>query len=199
MKPITNFGIKCISMGFLIEEKSAVVWRGLMVMSALQKLMFGVQWGPLDYLLIDMPPGTGDTQLSISQNLPISGAIIVTTPQDIALLDARRGATMFEKTKVPVLGVIQNMSSYICEKCGHESHIFGHNGAKQLAEELNIDLLGDIALDIVIRECCDSGRPLLLTHPNSKSSQSYLRIAEKITEKLLKQTKDNQKTNSKNQ
>ena len=174
-------------MGFLMDEKSAVVWRGLMVMSAIQKLLFGVQWGALDYLLIDMPPGTGDTQLSISQNIPISGAIIVTTPQDIALLDARRGATMFAKTNVTVLGVIQNMSGFVCEKCGHESHIFGHNGAKKLAEELNIDLLGDIPLDIEIRECCDSGQPLLLTHPMSKSAESYKRIAEKIISKLSKE------------
>ncbi|CAG2161449.1 unnamed protein product [Oppiella nova] len=186
MKPLTNFGIKCISMGFLMEKESAVVWRGLMVMSAIQKLLFGVQWGPLDYLLIDMPPGTGDTQLSIAQNIPISGAVIVTTPQDIALMDARRGATMFAKTKVPVLGIIQNMSAFVCEKCGHESHIFGQNGAKRLAEELDIELLGDIPLDITLRECCDSGRPIVLTHPNSKCSQSYQQIAQKLIEKLSK-------------
>ncbi|CAG2119815.1 unnamed protein product [Medioppia subpectinata] len=193
MKPLTNFGIKCISMGFLMEKESAVVWRGLMVMSAIQKLLFGVQWGPLDYLLIDMPPGTGDTQLSIAQSIPISGAIIVTTPQDIALMDARRGATMFAKTKVPVLGIIQNMSVFVCEKCGHESHIFGQNGAKRLAEELNIDLLGDIPLDIKMRECCDSGQPIVLTHPTSKCSESLLQIADKLHEKLAKKdlTKNN--------
>ncbi|CAG2101376.1 unnamed protein product [Medioppia subpectinata] len=193
MKPLTNFGIKCISMGFLMEKESAVVWRGLMVMSAIQKLLFGVQWGPLDYLLIDMPPGTGDTQLSIAQSIPISGAIIVTTPQDIALMDARRGATMFAKTKVPVLGIIQNMSVFVCEKCGHESHIFGQNGAKRLAEELNIDLLGDIPLDIKMRECCDSGQPIVLTHPTSKCSESLLQIADKLHEKLAKNdlTKNN--------
>ncbi|XP_054164369.1 iron-sulfur protein NUBPL-like, partial [Oppia nitens] len=183
MKPLTNFGIKCISMGFLVEEESAMVWRGLMVMSAIQKLLFGVQWGPLDYLLIDMPPGTGDTQLSIAQSIPINGAIVVTTPQDIALMDARRGVTMFTKTNVPVLGIIQNMSVFVCENCGHESHIFGDNGAKSLANELNVELLGDIPLDVNIRKCCDSGQPFVLMYPKSKCTEVYLQLGHKIINK----------------
>jgi len=186
-----------MSMGFLVDEQSAIVWRGLMVMSAIEKLLRQVSWGPLDYLVIDMPPGTGDTQLSIAQNIPINGAIIVTTPQDIALLDARRGATMFQKTNVPVLGIVQNMSVFVCEKCGHESHIFGKNGAKSLAEELNIEVLGDIPLDINIRECCDSGQPILLTHPQSKCSQVYIEIAKKTVEKMTKLEEEKIKTTSK--
>lgn len=158
-----------------------------MVMSAVQKLLFGVQWGSLDLLLVDMPPGTGDTQLSIAQSVPISGAIIVTTPQDIALSDARRGVTMFAKTNVSVLGVVQNMSAFVCENCGHKSHIFGADGGKRLAQELGIDLLGDIPIDIKIREASDSGRPLILTDPKSKSSESYLRIGEKVLQKLSKE------------
>jgi ATP-binding protein involved in chromosome partitioning len=184
MKPLTNYGIKCISMGFLVDEKSAIVWRGLMVMSAIEKLLRQVSWGSLDYLVIDMPPGTGDTQLSIAQSIPINGAIIVTTPQDIALMDARRGATMFANTNVPVLGIVQNMSVFECPKCGHESHIFAKNGAKALAEELNIELLGDIPIDQLIRECCDSGQPILLTHPNNKCSKIYIEIAHKVIRKL---------------
>lgn len=190
MKPLTNFGIKCISIGFLVDQKSALVWRGLMVMSAIQKLVFGVEWGSLDLLLVDMPPGTGDVQLSIAQNLPISGAVIVTTPQDIALADARRGATMFAKTNVPVLGIVQNMSVYVCDKCGHESHIFGDNGGQRLASELGIDLLGDIPIDVNIRECSDSGTPLLVTQPKSETAERYVRIGGKVLDKLSERVVD---------
>ncbi|XP_060569949.1 iron-sulfur protein NUBPL-like isoform X2 [Ruditapes philippinarum] len=142
MIPLVNFGIKCMSMGFLVDEKSPIVWRGPMVMGAVQRLLRHVAWGPLDYLFVDMPPGTGDTQLSLSQNIPIDGAVIVSTPQDIALLDARRGAEMFYKVNVPVLGMVQNMSVYVCPKCGHMEHVFGEDGAHKLAEEMKIDLLG---------------------------------------------------------
>uniref|UniRef100_T1KHS0 Iron-sulfur protein NUBPL n=1 Tax=Tetranychus urticae TaxID=32264 RepID=T1KHS0_TETUR len=147
MIPLVNYGLHVMSMGFLVEEKKAIVWRGLMVMSAIQKLLRGVAWGPLDYLIIDMPPGTGDTQLSITQNIPVSGSVVVTTPQEIALLDARRGITMFNQVGVPILGIIQNMSIFICEKCGHGTHIFGDSGAESLSLETNVPLLGSVALD----------------------------------------------------
>ncbi|KAK3088170.1 hypothetical protein FSP39_015641, partial [Pinctada imbricata] len=142
MKPLENYGLKCMSMGFLVDEKSPIVWRGLMVMSAVQRLLRQVAWGPLDYLVVDMPPGTGDVQLSLSQNIPIDGAVIVSTPQDIALLDARRGTEMFRKVDVPVLGLVQNMSVYVCPKCGHTDHIFGQNGASAIAQDMNLEILG---------------------------------------------------------
>ncbi|XP_067895442.1 iron-sulfur protein NUBPL isoform X2 [Heterodontus francisci] len=142
MRPLVNFGIVCMSMGFLVEEAAPIVWRGLMVMSAIEKLLRQVDWGQLDYLVIDMPPGTGDVQLSISQNIPISGAVIVSTPQDIALLDAQRAAEMFRKVSVPVLGIVQNMSVFQCPKCKYEAHIFGADGAKALATKLGLDVLG---------------------------------------------------------
>ncbi|RWS14425.1 iron-sulfur protein NUBPL-like protein [Dinothrombium tinctorium] len=185
MIPLNNYGLKCMSMGFLVDEKEAFVWRGLMVMSAIGKLLRGVAWGSLDYLFVDMPPGTGDTQLSITQNIPVSGAVIVTTPQDVALDDARRGVTMFTKVGVSILGIVQNMSTFICEKCGHESHIFGQNGAERLAQELNVELLGNIPLDVKLRECCDSGQPVVLKYPECESSRAFHNIARKISEKLV--------------
>ncbi|XP_025058242.1 iron-sulfur protein NUBPL isoform X2 [Alligator sinensis] len=142
MRPLKNYGIECMSMGFLVEETAPVVWRGLMVMSAIEKLLRQVEWGQLDYLVIDMPPGTGDVQLSVSQNIPIAGAVIVSTPQDIALLDARKGAEMFRKVHVPVLGLVQNMSVFQCPKCKHETHIFGTDGVRDLAKTLGLDVLG---------------------------------------------------------
>ncbi|XP_063422486.1 iron-sulfur cluster transfer protein NUBPL-like [Mytilus trossulus] len=188
MVPLINFGIKCMSIGFLVDEKSAIVWRGPMVMSAVQKLIRQVMWGPLDYLVVDMPPGTGDTQLSLSQNIPIDGAVIVSTPQDIALLDARRGTEMFHKVNVPVLGLVQNMNVYICPQCGHTEHIFGKDGTKKLADELNLDILGDVPLDIQIREGSDSGQPVVVASPDSLQAQVYLDIAKKVTEKLHAKT-----------
>uniref|UniRef100_T1IY64 Iron-sulfur cluster transfer protein NUBPL n=1 Tax=Strigamia maritima TaxID=126957 RepID=T1IY64_STRMM len=184
MKPLTNYGIKCMSMGFLIEKNDAVVWRGLMVMSAIQKFLRQVAWGPLDYLIIDMPPGTGDTQLSISQNIPISGAVIVTTPQEVALLDARKGIKMFRDVKVPVLGIIQNMSTFYCPKCNHVTNIFGHDGAKKLSEAVDVELLGDIPLHVEIMQSSDSGKPVVAEQPDGPQATFYRRIAEKIVKKL---------------
>jgi len=184
MKPLVNFGVPCMSMGFLVEEGSPIVWRGLMVMSAIEKLLRQVAWGELDVLVIDMPPGTGDTQLSISQHIPISGAVIVTTPQDIALLDARRGAEMFRKVDVPVLGLIQNMSHYVCPKCQHKAYIFGQDGARNVAKEMDLELLGDIPLHIDIRETSDSGKPIVVSQPDSPQSTAYKAIARCILEKL---------------
>uniref|UniRef100_A0A452IBP4 Iron-sulfur cluster transfer protein NUBPL n=2 Tax=Gopherus agassizii TaxID=38772 RepID=A0A452IBP4_9SAUR len=167
MRPLKNYGIACMSMGFLVEETAPVVWRGLMVMSAIEKLLRQVDWGQLDYLVIDMPPGTGDVQLSVSQNVPVTGAVIVSTPQDIALLDARKGAEMFRKVRVPVLGLVQNMSVFQCPKCKHETHIFGADGVRGLAKTLGLDVLGDIPLNVNIRETCDAGQPIVISQPQS--------------------------------
>ncbi|XP_034624579.1 iron-sulfur protein NUBPL isoform X1 [Trachemys scripta elegans] len=184
MRPLKNYGIACMSMGFLVEETAPVVWRGLMVMSAIEKLLRQVDWGQLDYLVIDMPPGTGDVQLSISQNIPVTGAVIVSTPQDIALLDARKGAEMFRKVHVPVLGLIQNMSVFQCPKCKHETHIFGADGVRDLAKTLGLDVLGDIPLHVNIRETCDTGQPIVISQPQSDMAKAYLRITTEIVKRL---------------
>nr|XP_033808919.1 iron-sulfur protein NUBPL isoform X1 [Geotrypetes seraphini] len=184
MRPLVNYGIACMSIGFLIEETAPVVWRGLMVMSAIEKLLRQVDWGKLDYLVIDMPPGTGDVQLSISQNIPISGAVIVSTPQDIALLDARRGAEMFRKVNVPVIGLVQNMSVFQCPKCKHETHIFGVNGARDLAENLGLDIIGNIPLHVNIREASDKGQPIVVSQPQSNEAKVYLKIATEVARRL---------------
>lgn len=184
MVPLVNYGIKCMSMGFLVDDKSPVVWRGLMVMSAIEKLFRQVAWGPLDYLIVDMPPGTGDTQLSISQTIPVTGAVIVSTPQDVALLDARKGVLMFQKVNVPVLGVVQNMSFFICPKCGEKSHIFGKDGASKLACELGIQTLADIPLDILIQETSDTGQPLVITKPTNTTALMYRKLAQKVVDIL---------------
>ncbi|XP_028934998.1 iron-sulfur protein NUBPL isoform X1 [Ornithorhynchus anatinus] len=184
MRPLLNYGIACMSMGFLVEETAPVIWRGLMVMSAVEKLMRQVDWGHLDYLVIDMPPGTGDVQLSISQNIPISGAVIVSTPQDIALMDAQKGAEMFRKVHVPVLGLVQNMSVFQCPKCKHKTHIFGADGARKLAKNLGLDVLGDIPLHLSIRETSDSGQPIVLSQPHSDEAKAYLRIASEVVRRL---------------
>ncbi|XP_074145656.1 iron-sulfur cluster transfer protein NUBPL [Sminthopsis crassicaudata] len=184
MRPLLNYGISCMSMGFLVEEMAPVVWRGLMVMSAIEKMIRQVDWGQLDYLVIDMPPGTGDVQLSVSQNIPVSGAVIVSTPQDIALMDAHKGAEMFRKVHVPVLGLIQNMSVFQCPKCKHETHIFGADGAKKLAKTLGLDVLGDIPLHLNIRETSDSGQPIVFSQPQSNEAKAYLRIAAEVVKRL---------------
>ncbi|XP_053139557.1 iron-sulfur protein NUBPL isoform X4 [Hemicordylus capensis] len=184
MRPLVNYGIACMSMGFLVEETSPIVWRGLMVMSAIEKLLRKVDWSQLDYLVIDMPPGTGDVQLSISQNIPIAGAVIVSTPQDIALLDARRGAEMFRRVNVPVLGLVQNMSIFQCPKCKHETHIFGNDGVRNLANDLDLDVLGDVPLHVHIRETSDTGKPIVVSQPQSNVTQAYLKIAAEIVKKL---------------
>nr|XP_060615502.1 iron-sulfur protein NUBPL isoform X1 [Anolis sagrei ordinatus] len=184
MRPLVNYGIACMSMGFLVQETAPIVWRGLMVMSAIEKLLRQVDWHQLDYLVIDLPPGTGDVQLSISQNVPIAGAVIVSTPQDIALLDARRGTEMFRKVNVPVLGLVQNMSIFQCPKCKHETHIFGADGVKNLASELGLDVLGDIPLHVHIRETSDAGKPIVVSQPQSNAAQAYLKIAAEIVKRL---------------
>lgn len=184
MRPLVNYGVLCMSMGFLVEETAPIVWRGLMVMSAIERLLRQVEWGQLDYLVIDMPPGTGDVQLSITQNIPISGAVIVSTPQDIALLDARRGAEMFRKVNVPVLGLIQNMSVFHCPNCNHKTHIFGEDGATELANSLGVEVLGDIPLHINIREMSDKGQPVVVSKPDSPEAKAYLKVAAQVVKRL---------------
>ncbi|XP_031211486.1 iron-sulfur protein NUBPL isoform X2 [Mastomys coucha] len=184
MRPLLNYGIACMSMGFLVEETAPLVWRGLMVMSAIEKLLRQVDWGQLDYLVVDMPPGTGDVQLSVSQSIPISGAVIVSTPQDIALMDAHKGAEMFRKVNVPVLGLVQNMSVFQCPKCKHKTHIFGADGARKLAQTLDLDVLGDVPLHLSIREASDMGQPVVFSQPGSDEAKAYLHIASEVVRRL---------------
>ncbi|XP_023138251.1 iron-sulfur protein NUBPL [Amphiprion ocellaris] len=184
MIPLINYGVPCMSMGFLVEDAAPIVWRGLMVMSAIEKLLRQVDWGSLDYLVVDMPPGTGDVQLSITQNIPIAGAVIVSTPQDVALLDARRGAEMFRKVNVPVLGLVQNMSIFQCPNCNHQTHIFGSDGARQLADTLGVQFLGDVPLHLNIRESSDRGRPVVVSSPDSPEAAAYRSLASAVVQRL---------------
>uniref|UniRef100_A0A3P9KPC9 Iron-sulfur cluster transfer protein NUBPL n=1 Tax=Oryzias latipes TaxID=8090 RepID=A0A3P9KPC9_ORYLA len=184
MIPLTNYGVPCMSMGFLVEDTAPIVWRGLMVMSAIERLLRQVHWGSLDYLVVDMPPGTGDVQLSITQNIPIAGAVIVSTPQDIALLDARRGAEMFKKMNVPVLGLVENMSVFQCPNCNHQTHIFGSEGARRLAETLGVAFLGDIPLHLSIRETSDVGQPVVVSAPDSSEAKAYRKVASAVLQRL---------------
>ena len=184
MLPLVNYGVKCMSMGFLVKKDSPIVWRGLMVMSAIQQLTRKVRWGPLDYLVIDMPPGTGDTQLSLSQTVNIDGVVIVTTPQDISLIDARKGTEMFRKVDIPVLGIVQNMSSFTCGQCGHQEDIFGSEGARSLSTELDLPILVDIPINKTIRECADQGHPVVVSHPDSLSTQLYYKLADSVQDFL---------------
>jgi ATP-binding protein involved in chromosome partitioning len=178
--PMENYGVKCMSIGFLIKEDTAMVWRGPMVIGALEQLLRDVEWGSLDVLIVDMPPGTGDTQLTMSQRVPLAGAVIVSTPQDIALLDARRGIAMFKKVEVPILGLVENMSTFICPNCGHESHIFAHGGAKAEAERLKVPFLGEIPLAMPIREMSDAGTPVVANAPDSEHARAFIAVAERI-------------------
>ncbi len=182
--PLENHGIKVMSIGFMVAEDNPVVWRGPMVMGALEQMLTDVAWGEVDVMIVDMPPGTGDTQLTMSQRVPLSGAIIVSTPQDIALLDARKGLNMFRRVEVPILGVIENMSHYICPSCGNREDIFGSGGAKRTAEELGADFLGDLPLDLKIRETSDGGTPIVIADPESPHAQAYQTIANRVIEKL---------------
>ncbi|XP_043998939.1 iron-sulfur protein NUBPL isoform X4 [Gambusia affinis] len=189
MIPLINYGVPCMSMGFLVQDASPVVWRGLMVMSAIERLLRQVEWGSLDYLVVDMPPGTGDVQLSITQNILIAGAVIVSTPQDVALLDARRGAEMFRKLNVPVLGLVQNMSVFQCPNCHHHTHIFGSNGAKQLAETISVKFLGDVPLHLNIRETSDKGQPIVVSSPDSPEAEAYRKVASAVIQSLEEHTR----------
>jgi ATP-binding protein involved in chromosome partitioning len=184
LEPMTNYGIKCMSMGFLVPEDTPMIWRGPMVMSALQQMLRDVEWGELDVMIVDMPPGTGDAQLTMAQQVPLSGAVIVSTPQDIALLDARKGLNMFRKVDVPVLGIVENMSYFLCPHCGERSEIFGHGGARREAERLGAEFLGEVPLHITIRETSDEGRPVVVSHPESEHAQVFRHIASRLAEQL---------------
>jgi ATP-binding protein involved in chromosome partitioning len=180
LKPIHAFGIKAMSIGFLVPEAEAMIWRGPMVMSAINQLLREVDWGELDCLVVDMPPGTGDAQLTLAQNVPLAGAVIVSTPQDLALIDARRGVTMFEKTSVPILGIVENMSYFVCPHCQGRSDIFAHGGARHEAERMNVPFLGEVPLALQIREQADSGRPTVAVAPRSEAGEVYAAIARKV-------------------
>ncbi len=184
LQPMENFGIKVMSMGFLVDEETPMIWRGPMVQSALQQMLRDVNWGDLDVMIVDMPPGTGDAQLTMAQQVPLAGAVIVSTPQDIALLDARKGLNMFRKVDVPVLGIIENMSYFLCPSCGHQADIFGHGGARSEAERLGIDFLGEIPLHLDIRETSDGGQPIVVSKPDSEHAAAYREIADKVWRQL---------------
>jgi ATP-binding protein involved in chromosome partitioning len=180
MKPMKGYGLEVMSMGFLVAEDTPMIWRGPMVMQALVQMLREVAWGDTDILVVDMPPGTGDVQLTLAQQTPLSGAVIVSTPQDLALIDARKGLNMFRRVSVPVLGIVENMSYFVCTKCGERHEIFGHGGARDEAQRLGIPFLGEIPLDAELRERSDSGRPVVATEPGSPLAATYVEIARKI-------------------
>ena len=184
LQPLQSWGLKVMSIGFLVEEETPMIWRGPMVMSAISQLLKEVNWAPLDILVVDMPPGTGDAQLTMAQQVPLAGAVIVSTPQDLALIDARRGIAMFEKVNVPVLGVVENMSYFMCPHCGTRSDIFGHGGARHEAQRLGVPFLGEVPLQMAIRETSDAGRPIVATQPDSPEAQIYRNIAQGVREAL---------------
>jgi ATP-binding protein involved in chromosome partitioning len=190
IRPLQAHGLVAMSIGFLVDPQQAVVWRGPMVTQALTQLLTDTQWGELDYLVVDMPPGTGDIQLTLAQRAPVSGAIIVTTPQDIALADARKGLAMFEKVSVPVLGIIENMSVHVCTHCGHAEHIFGAGGGARLAAEHGVMLLGELPLDARIREQADGGRPTVVADPDSPAARAYVEAARRAAAMLARRARD---------
>jgi ATP-binding protein involved in chromosome partitioning len=184
LKPIERYGLTVMSIGFLIDEETPMIWRGPMVMSAITQMLREVEWGKLDIMVVDMPPGTGDAQLTMAQQVPLKGAVIVSTPQDLALIDARRGVAMFRRVNVPVLGVVENMSYFLCPSCGTRSDIFGHGGAHKEAERLGVPFLGEVPLHMAIREKSDSGLPVVATEPDSPHTQVYRAIASKVFEQM---------------
>ena len=190
MEPLNSYGVQAISIGFLINADEPMVWRGPMVTQALQQLLGQTNWHDLDYLIVDMPPGTGDIQLTLSQKVPVTGALIVTTPQDIALLDARKGLRMFEKVGIPILGIVENMSIHICSNCGHSESIFGHGGAEKLCAQYEVDFLGGLPLDIRIREQGDAGKPTVAADPDGTLAQAYLAIARKLAARVAARPAD---------
>lgn len=189
LEPMSSYNIQAMSIGFLVEEDTPMIWRGPMVTQALEQLLKDTNWKELDYLVVDLPPGTGDTQLTLAQKVPVSGAVIVTTPQDIALLDARKGLKMFEKVEIPVLGVVENMSLHICSQCGHEEPVFGEGGGVRMANEENVNFLGALPLDKRIREETDNGKPTVVADPDARISQIYREIARKIAGELSQRAK----------
>jgi len=190
IEPMEGHGLQAISIGFLIDVDTPMVWRGPMVTQALEQLLKDTRWRDLDYLVVDLPPGTGDIQLTLAQKVPVTGAVIVTTPQDIALIDARKGLKMFEKVGIPILGVVENMSFHVCPKCGHQSHIFGTGGAERMCRDYGTELLGQLPLDESIREQADSGKPTVVSDPDGKAAEIYRRIARRCAVKIAESQKD---------
>jgi ATP-binding protein involved in chromosome partitioning len=190
IEPKVKYGVQAMSIGLLIDVDTPMVWRGPMVTQALEQLLRDTQWKDLDYMVVDLPPGTGDIQLTLSQKVPVTGAVIVTTPQDIALIDARKGLKMFEKVGVPILGLVENMSVHVCSKCGHEEHIFGEGGAASMSKDYGVEVLGSLPLDIKIREQADSGKPTVVAEPDSRSAQIYKEIARKVAARISELSKD---------
>jgi len=190
LSPMMAYGIQAMSIGFLIDVETPMVWRGPMVTSALEQLLTETRWDDVDYLVIDMPPGTGDIQLTLAQKVPVTGAVIITTPQDIALLDARKGLKMFEKVGIPILGIVENMSIHTCSKCGHEEHIFGEGGGARMAADYGLDVLGSLPLAMQIREQADSGKPTVVSDPDGRVAEIYRDIARKVAVKIADKGKD---------
>src|SRR3954469_16398124 len=190
LEPLEAYGLQAMSIGFLIDVDTPMVWRGPMVTQALEQLLRDTNWRDLDYLIVDMPPGTGDIQLTLSQKVPVTGVVIVTTPQDIALLDARKGLKMFEKVGIPILGLVENMSFHVCPKCGHESHIFGSGGAERMAKDYGTELLGQLPLDESIRSQADSGKPTVVSEPDGPLAAIYRKIARRAAVKIAESQRD---------
>jgi ATP-binding protein involved in chromosome partitioning len=190
MMPLANYGVEVMSIGFLVDEDQAMIWRGPMATQALDQLLRQTNWGDLDYLLVDMPPGTGDIALTLSQRVPLTGAVIVTTPQDIALIDAKKGLTMFEKVGVPILGIVENMAVYCCPNCGHTEHIFGADGGKRMAEQFKVDHLGSLPLNLSIRQQADEGRPTVVADPDGEIAALYKAVARTVAVKIAQRAKD---------
>ncbi len=190
IEPMENYGVQVMSIGFLVEDDQAMIWRGPMATQALDQLLRQTNWGDLVYLIVDMPPGTGDIALTLSQRVPLTGAVIVTTPQDIALLDAKKGMTMFEKVSVPILGLVENMSVYVCPNCGHSEHIFGAEGGKRLAEQYKVDYLGALPLNLSIREQTDSGHPTVVAEPDGEIAQVYKSVARRVAVAVAGRARD---------
>ena len=190
MEPLENYGVQVMSIGFLVDPADPMIWRGPMATQALEQLLRQTNWGDLDYLIVDMPPGTGDIQLTLSQRVPLTGAVIVTTPQDIALLDARKGLKMFEKVGVPILGIVENMAVHVCSNCGHAEHIFGAGGGERMAKEYGVDYLGGLPLTMSIREQADSGRPTVVSDPDGEIAAIYKSVARQMAVKIALRAKD---------
>ena len=190
MEPLENYGVQVMSIGFLVDADNPMIWRGPMVTQALEQLLRQTNWSELDYLIVDMPPGTGDIQLTLSQKVPLTGAVIVTTPQDIALLDAKKGLKMFEKVGVPILGLVENMAVHVCTNCGHIEHIFGADGGKKMAAEYGVDYLGALPLNLSIREQADAGRPSVVSDPDGEIASIYKTVARQVAVKIAAKAKD---------
>jgi ATP-binding protein involved in chromosome partitioning len=190
IEPMEGHGLQASSIGFLIDPDTPMVWRGPLVTQALEQLLNETKWRDVDYLVVDLPPGTGDIQLTLAQRVPVTGAVIVTTPQDIALMDARKGLKMFDKVGIPILGIVENMSTHICSKCGHEEHIFGAGGGEKMGKDYNVELLGSLPLDIQIREQTDSGKPTVVADPDGRASQIYKQIARRVAVKIAEKAQD---------